>query len=80
MACVHSPFLLVPNLKMMCFVFMNLMFITWLADFFLIIIFLLILILSACRVTFVGAIRLHITILDFKRPASYIIFFDSEAL
>ena len=50
------------------------MLMTWLADFFLIIIFLLIFVLSWCRVKFVGAIGRHITILDFKRFAAYIIF------
>ena len=51
------------------------MLMTWLADFFfIIIIFLLILVLSWCRVTFVGAIGRHITILDFKRLAAYIMF------
>ena len=55
------------------------MLMTWLADFFLIIIFVLILVLSWCRVTFVGAIGRPITILDLKRLAAYIIFFDTEA-
>ena len=51
----------------------------WLADFLPIIIFVVILVLSLCRVTFVGAIGRHIIILDFKRLAAYIIFFDTEA-
>ena len=58
---------------------MNLMLMTWLADFFLIIIFFLFLKLRWCRVTFVGNIERHITILDFKRLGAYIIFVDTEA-
>ena len=57
---------------------MNSMLMTWRPYFFLIIIFLLILILSWCRVTLVGAIGRHITILNFKRLAAYIIFLDTE--
>ena len=55
------------------------MLMTWRAYLFLIIIFLLILILSWCRVTLLGAIGRNIIILDFKRLAAYNIFFDIKA-
>ena len=53
---------------------------TWWAYVFLIIIFIFGLILSWCRVTLVGAIRRHITILNFKRLAAYIMFLHTKAL
>ena len=55
------------------------MLITWRAYVFVIIIFLLILIPSWCRVTLVGAIGRHITIFYFKGIAAYIIFLDTKA-
>ena len=58
---------------------MNSMLMTWRAYFFLIIIFFLILILTWCRVTLVGTIGCHITILEFKGLAGYYIFLDTEA-
>ena len=58
---------------------MNSMLMTWRAYFFLIIILLLSLILSWYRVTVMGAIGRHITILDFKWLVTYIIFLDTEA-
>ena len=55
------------------------MLMTWRAYFFLIIIIILLsLVLSKCRVTSVGAIRRYITILNFKRLAAYIIFINTE--
>ena len=54
------------------------MLMNWRAYVFLIINFLLILILSWCRVTLVGAIKRHITILYFKGLAAYIIFLDTK--
>ena len=50
------------------------MLMTWRAYVFVIIIFLLILISSWCRVTLVSAIGRHITILYFKGLAAYVIF------
>ena len=41
--------------------------------------FVFIFILSWCRVTLMGAIGRHITILDFKRFAANIIFLDTKA-
>ena len=52
---------------------------TWLADIFLIFVFYLILVLSWFIVTFVGAIRGHITLLDIKRLPVYFIIIDTEA-
>ena len=52
---------------------MNSMLINWLTDFFLINIFLLIFVLSWCKVTFVRDIGRHITIPYYKRLATYII-------
>ena len=52
---------------------------TLLANYFFINMLFFILVLSWCKVTFVGAIKRHIIILDCKRFTAYIIFFDTEA-
>ena len=77
--CDHILFLSVASLKMMFSFFMSSMLMTWRAYFVLIIIFLLIVILSWCRVTLVGTIRRDITIFDFKKLAAYIIILDTNA-
>ena len=76
---VNIAFYFCGKLEDVFWVFINLMLMTWRMDVFLLIIFLLILIFNWFRMTLVGAIRRHITILYFKRLAAYIIFLDTKA-